>query len=161
MAQRVIHILEMIEIEMQQGEAFSAALHASHAFLNPLRERGAVKQAGERIESGHGQDLLFGALALGNVARDGDGKAFRPHLHRREGKFDGDFGPVFSKRVHLQHPPAGGEAPSAAPRYSNSVWSFSPYRGEASHSSSFRPSASSAEEPKMRAAEPFQNVISP
>ena len=96
MAQRVIHILEMIEIEMQQGEAFSAALHASDAFLNPLRERGAVKQAGERIESRHGQDFLFGALALGNVARDGDGKAFRPHLHRRKGKFDGDFGPVFS-----------------------------------------------------------------
>ena len=81
MAQRIVDVLEEIEIEQMDGNDV-AALDAGQRVLQPLVEQHAVGQAGQRIVQRHVRDLGLGAALLGDVVVRGDRAAVRPSAAR-------------------------------------------------------------------------------
>ena len=76
MAQRVVHRLEVIEIEAKRGNR-TTALHAAQRFLHCTAEADAVGQTGERIVVRQERDLGLRAPALRDVLMRGNRRAIR------------------------------------------------------------------------------------
>ena len=70
MAERVVDVLEPIEIDQEQRAALLAVRGIAQRFVERLPHHRAVRQAGQRIEAGEARDLLFGAALLGKVGAD-------------------------------------------------------------------------------------------
>ena len=60
MALRIVHRLEVVEIEAEQGEAGAALGELLRRLLELVREGGAVRQPGQGIVQGHAPDLGIG-----------------------------------------------------------------------------------------------------
>ena len=71
MAQRVVDVLEVVEVE-QVDRHHLAALDARERLLEPLVEQHAVGQVGQRVVQRHVRDLGLGAALLGDVLVRGD-----------------------------------------------------------------------------------------
>ncbi len=71
-AQRVVDVLEVIEIEENQRQRLMAALRAAERVADAVLEQAAVRQPGERIEMREPLDMLLRCLVLGDVAEDAD-----------------------------------------------------------------------------------------
>src|ERR1700687_3753965 len=71
MADRIVDILEVIEIDIQNGEIVAAALQLCDFTLDGLHEHGPIRQLRQCIEASHAGDLLVGLLSRGNVTRRG------------------------------------------------------------------------------------------
>ena len=65
-AERVVDVLEMVEVEKMHGHHL-ATLDARQRLLELLVEQHAVGQAGERVVQRHVRDFLFRPAALGDV----------------------------------------------------------------------------------------------
>ena len=72
MTERVIDVLEMVDIEIVQGKGRAASTRAGEFERQPLEEGGAVGQAGQRVGSRHARDLLLGKFLPGDVAEEPD-----------------------------------------------------------------------------------------
>ncbi len=64
MPERVVDLLEAIEIEQQHGEALVIAMRAQDRLLQPIEEQRAVGQVGERVVVGEIGDALAGQVAF-------------------------------------------------------------------------------------------------
>ena len=80
MAQRVVDVLEVVEVEQVGGHDL-AALDARQRLLQALVEQHAVGQAGQRVVQRHVRDLGLRAALLGDVLVRGDGAAVGHRLH--------------------------------------------------------------------------------
>ena len=92
MAERIVDLLEMIDVDREHGKA-AAAAHVGDRLLDALAEHHAIGQAGERVVAGHVGDALLGLAALGDVLVGGDEAAIgrRPvdaSHHAIAGQFD-------------------------------------------------------------------------
>ena len=76
MAERVVHGLEVVEIE-QVDRHHLAAPHAREGVLEPLVQQHAVGQIGERVVQRHVHDLGLGAALVGDVLMRDDVPAVR------------------------------------------------------------------------------------
>jgi hypothetical protein len=88
MSERVVHVLEVIEVEKERCYDF-AAPRACHGELQLLLEQDAVGQVGQRVMMRHVRDLGIGASLLGDVLVGGDPTAVGHGLMR-----DADDAPV-------------------------------------------------------------------
>ena len=96
-AEQIVDFLEAVEVEEQHGKAAVGAAMRREFGLQLLVEAGAVRQFGQRIVMGEEMDILFGLLALADIA---DGKHLvRPagiddaaldQLHRDDAAVGGD-----------------------------------------------------------------------
>ena len=68
MAQRVVHLLEAIEIEEEQADALVPALRPLQRAAQPILEQLSIGQARQAIVVGEIADALLGLLALRNLA---------------------------------------------------------------------------------------------
>ena len=113
-AERVVHALEGVEIEQQQGHALVAPPAAADRVRQPVLEPAAVRQPGQGIVVGKVAHPLLGALALGDVDVDAD----QPNdpalgLYRRQDRLDipppvaRAVGRLVAQRLAGQDPPVG------------------------------------------------------
>src|ERR1700730_8859054 len=72
MTERVVDVLESVQIQEQNGERIAPAALARSRFLDFLRDGGAIGQASERIVMRHECDTLFRLLPFGYVVDDDD-----------------------------------------------------------------------------------------
>ncbi len=88
MAERIVDLLEAIEVETENGEAF-AALHPHLHLLQLFLEPGSIAQTRQRVVMRQESDLRFRAASLGDVLVDGDpaARSHRRVLHQ-------DFAPL-------------------------------------------------------------------
>ena len=70
MAERIVDLLEAVEIQQQNGERLLKAALPRRGFLNFLNERRAIGEAGQRVMVRQKGDALLGLLALGDVLDD-------------------------------------------------------------------------------------------
>ena len=70
-AERVVDVLEFVEIDPVQRERPVAAPRQHQLAPQLIGEQRAVRQAGERVMLRHVQQMLLGALVLGDVERSG------------------------------------------------------------------------------------------
>ena len=77
MAERVVDLLEAVEVHQQHGELRAVALGGADRALDAMAEVGAVRQAGEvvverlvAVEVGEPAQLALGLLARRDVAAD-------------------------------------------------------------------------------------------
>lgn len=82
MSERVVDVLEAIEIEHQHRKARSAAPRTGQCLLHPLLEQHAVRQVGQRVVLRHVGDLGLGTALLGDVAMRRDPAAAVHRLPR-------------------------------------------------------------------------------
>ena len=104
MAKRVVHRLEVIEVEVQDGAGFSP-LAPCHRFAQFVTKRDAVWQSGQRIMAGHVRHLVFGKTPLRDVI-EGYEPVFVLHRHEvhRQGAPIGQFtdtGVSLARGFHL------------------------------------------------------------
>jgi hypothetical protein len=71
-AERVVHSLEVVEIDHHDGEFVLSARGAFDADFEAIAEQGARGQTGEVVVVSDVIDVLFGTLALGKVVGDAD-----------------------------------------------------------------------------------------
>ena len=85
MAQRVVDLLEAVEIEQEHRDHATFAAGAGQGLAQPVEQQGAVGQAGQRVVQGQAPDPLLGRLALGQVLehRDLGDDLARRGAHRR------------------------------------------------------------------------------
>ena len=95
MAERIVHALEVVEVETEHGERLAQGRHAGQAFGHALVEQHAVRQIRQRVVPRHVRDALLGAMTLGDVLVDRDPAALRHPLVR-----DLDHAPVGEMAVH-------------------------------------------------------------
>ena len=78
-AVHVVDFLEAVEVDDHQREIAALRLHGGDVVLQPVLERGAVRQAGQRVEVREEQDALLGGSAFAKVAHREDAarRAFR------------------------------------------------------------------------------------
>ena len=76
MAERIVDGLEMVEIETENRDGFGAPQVAQHRF-DPLVERHAVRQVGERVVMRQVLDSFLGDKPLGDVLESDDEAAGR------------------------------------------------------------------------------------
>jgi len=69
MALRVVHVLEVIEIDIKHGDAGAAATRVRHRARQRVDENTAIEETGENVELRHSGQLLFGFLAARDVAK--------------------------------------------------------------------------------------------
>ena len=69
-AKRVVHMLEMVQIDEQQAQRNLSAFGHAQIVLNPVLQQGAIGQAGERVVVGQGADAGFLLQAPADVAED-------------------------------------------------------------------------------------------
>ena len=79
MTERVVDVLEVVEIEAQHGDLL-VALHAAQSLLQLLPEQHAVRQVGQRIVPRHVRDLRLGLPPFGDVLERRDPAAARHGL---------------------------------------------------------------------------------
>ena len=122
MAERIVHGLEMIEIEAMHGKA-AAGLDALEGILEMLAEQHAVWQVREHVMARQMRDLGFGAPALGDVLvhRDPAAVLHRTLRHRDDtaihqllGEGGGLAGVDRGRRRHLLRIGNGGVADARA-----------------------------------------------
>ena len=70
MAQRVVDVLEPVEIDQEQGAAARGAVLALQRLVERAAHQHPVGQAGQRIIFGEAVDLLLRAALLGEIAAD-------------------------------------------------------------------------------------------
>src|SRR5439155_22791762 len=70
MTDRVVDVLESIEIDHEQGAALLAMGGVAQRFVERLAHHRAVGQAGQRIESCEARNLLLGTALLGEIGAD-------------------------------------------------------------------------------------------
>ena len=68
-AERVVDVLEAIEVEAEYRHEVAVALGAGHSTFEVLIELYAVRQAGQRIVHGEESDLVLGVPALADAPR--------------------------------------------------------------------------------------------
>ena len=73
MAERVVDLLEAVEIAPQQGAAAAVTFRARHLAIELLFEATPVEEVGERVAARQVTQTRFEALALGDVEADADG----------------------------------------------------------------------------------------
>ncbi|MNT28432.1 hypothetical protein D3C72_1641190 [compost metagenome] len=66
-AQGVVEVFEVIEVDEQQGAEVLGALAGGDGALQAVQQQAAVGQAGEGVEEGQALDFLFCALAVCDV----------------------------------------------------------------------------------------------
>ena len=64
MAERVVDLLEAVEIDQQHGEALLIAMRAQDRLLQPIEEQRAIGKIGERVVIGQVGDALIGQVTL-------------------------------------------------------------------------------------------------
>src|SRR2546428_486477 len=69
-AQRVVDVLEAIEIDHEQSASLLAVGGVAQGFIKRLPHHRAVGQAGQRIEAGEARDLALRPALLGEVGAD-------------------------------------------------------------------------------------------
>ena len=69
-AERVVDVLEAVEIDQEQRAALLAAGGIAQRLVERLAHQRAVGQAGQRIEAGEAADFLLRAALLGEVGAD-------------------------------------------------------------------------------------------
>ena len=70
-AERVVHVLEVIDVEEQHGERRAAvALHSIQGMLDAIEKQRAVRKSGERVVKRVVDQLPFGDALLGHVRSD-------------------------------------------------------------------------------------------
>ena len=69
-AERVVDVLEPIEIDHEQRAALLAMGRVAQRFVERLAHHRAVRQSGQRVEPGEARDLLLGPALLGEVGAD-------------------------------------------------------------------------------------------
>jgi hypothetical protein len=88
-AERVVHELEIVEIQVEQRDGVALACGAREREVQLLTEETAVRQSGDRVVVGEVRDLLGRHPALGHVAAGGDAGRHRaavvPDQTRRSG----------------------------------------------------------------------------
>ena len=72
MAERIVDVLEAVEIEQQHGERIAAPALARRRFFDLLRHRGTIGQTRQRVMMRHERDALLRFLAFGDVVDDDD-----------------------------------------------------------------------------------------
>ena len=72
MTERVVDVLEAVEVEIEQGERMLAASRARDGLLQQVLELHSVRHLGQRVVAREITDAPLGSLALGDVARDVD-----------------------------------------------------------------------------------------
>ncbi len=72
MAERIVDLLEAIEVQQENGERLLQAALPRRGFLDFLDQSGAVGQSGQRIMVRQKSNALLGFLAFGDVLDDGD-----------------------------------------------------------------------------------------
>ncbi len=73
MTQRVVDLLELIEVDKEQRRLRRLAGRRSEQFLDLVAEADAVRQARQFIDPRHMADLRFGIAAFGDVFDENDG----------------------------------------------------------------------------------------
>jgi hypothetical protein len=76
MAERVVDILEMVEVQAQHRKLVPA-VHVFQACLDMLAQLNAVRQSGQRIVVGEERNLLLRVAFLGHVHVDRNAAAGR------------------------------------------------------------------------------------
>ena len=102
MPERVVHTLEMIEVEVKHRQAVTA-MDSGERVSKPFAEQYAVGQIGKRIVAGHVRDLLFCAPPLGDVLMSPD-----PAAARHRTVHDG-YRPSVGQFEDLARRPASGK----------------------------------------------------
>ena len=69
MAERVVHLLEPVEVDEQHGERLAGAGRAGQRLVEPVAEERAVGEAGQPVVERLVGELLLEPDALGDVAR--------------------------------------------------------------------------------------------
>jgi hypothetical protein len=103
MTERVVHVLELVEIEQHDGGRRPAVVLRQQA-PQLLSQQGAVGQAGQLIVMRELAQLLLGRFAVGNVLiREGDiAHAAVGIVHRRGREPDIKHGAVLAPASHMQ-----------------------------------------------------------
>ena len=70
MAERVVDVLEPVEIDQEQGAALLPVRGVAQRLVERLAHHRAVGQAGQRIEPRQAADFLFRAALFGKVGAD-------------------------------------------------------------------------------------------
>ena len=81
MAERVVDALELVDVDIEQGELLAAGDLLQLAF-DLFAEQHAVRQVGQRVVMREMRDLFVGAPALGDIVDDVDDVAGSPDLSR-------------------------------------------------------------------------------
>ena len=91
MAERVVDVLEMIEVDVEHGRGLAAGAHVVDHGFEPLAEIDAVGQAAHRIVQGEmaqlrfaGPDLFGGAPHVAQDEADEEGEAAERHHDERQ-----------------------------------------------------------------------------
>ena len=66
-AERIVDVLEAVEIEKQHRELAAAAMRAGDRLSDAVREERAIGQSGQRVVVRHVDDALVGESSLGNL----------------------------------------------------------------------------------------------
>ena len=110
-AQGVVHVLEAVEVDKQDGQLFGAARGAQQGVLQAVVEQQAVRQRGERIVVGQVVELFLRLLDLGDVARHAHvmgGQRMRV-AHRADGQpFQVDLA-ILAPAPQFAAPETGGD----------------------------------------------------
>ena len=70
MAERVIDVLEAVQVDQEQRAALAAVGRIAQRFVERLAHERAVGQAGQRVEPGKAGDFLLGTALLGKIGAD-------------------------------------------------------------------------------------------
>src|SRR6185503_12297893 len=76
--ERVVDLLEAVEIAPQQRAVAAAVLRARHLAIELLLEAAAVEEVGERVAAREVAQARLEVLALGDVEADADGAGDGP-----------------------------------------------------------------------------------
>ena len=94
MAERVVHLLEVVQIEKQERHRFLVPARMRHGLARPLGEHRPVGKPGERVVIGHPLDALLVAAAVGDVADVGRVADRAADGGLRDGQLDRDLAAV-------------------------------------------------------------------
>ena len=123
MAERVVDVLEAIEIHEQHGQLLAPLLCPPDFAIDPLQEREPVGQAGQAVDIGQAGHPGLGRLAFGDVARQDDEPGLLPRrrglARHRQFEPSGAFGQgqlvvrpagmaMFMRRLQGRHADVGG-----------------------------------------------------
>ena len=73
MAERIVHVLEVIEVEHEDGGPALIATSKSDALSEAVLEEDAIGKAGEAVVESHVADAEFSLFAIGDVTGDAHG----------------------------------------------------------------------------------------